>query len=403
VASACVLVGVSGWAMTGGSARAARRAGRAGFSGVGVGIAWPAWRGWPGRRRQRAGTRLALLGASSAWRAAAGCRCAAAPLPQRRRAAGPRRSPIGRARLRLIAGYGAFGFGYIIPATFLPVMAREAIADPAGLRLGLARLRRHRRGVDRAGRDSPSRVRPRGLWPRASSSWPSGVLAPSSAGSRACSWPRSASVARFMVADAGRHAGSAAPGRRRRAAADGGDDRRLRARPARPEPVAVAAGAAPRRATAPPGRAAFAAVCLLAAPFAHARPPPSPPRPPRLVQTRKRTMSTLTDRMPPIPRERMTEAQRAAADELIAGPRKGVKGPFVPLLRSPELMARLQKVGEYLRFAAPCRRASRSSRPWSSPASGRSIRMGVHVPLAIAAGTLPQTDRRLARRARRRR
>ena len=46
----------------------------------------------------------------------------------------------------------------------------------------------------------------------------------------------------------------------------------------------------------------------------------------------------------------MTEAQRAAADELIAGPRKGVKGPFIPLLRSPELMARLQKVGEYLRF-----------------------------------------------------
>jgi hypothetical protein len=26
--------------------------------------------------------------------------------------------------------YGAFGFGYIIPATFLPVMAREAIRDP---------------------------------------------------------------------------------------------------------------------------------------------------------------------------------------------------------------------------------------------------------------------------------
>ena len=36
------------------------------------------------------------------------------------------------------------------------------------------------------------------------------------------------------------------------------------------------------------------------------------------------------DRMPPIPRERMTEAQRAAADELIAGPRKAVKGPFIP-------------------------------------------------------------------------
>ena len=33
--------------------------------------------------------------------------------------------------LRLTLCYGAFGFGYIIPATFLPVMARQAITDPA--------------------------------------------------------------------------------------------------------------------------------------------------------------------------------------------------------------------------------------------------------------------------------
>ena len=32
--------------------------------------------------------------------------------------------------LRLTLCYGAYGFGYIIPATFLPVMARQAIADP---------------------------------------------------------------------------------------------------------------------------------------------------------------------------------------------------------------------------------------------------------------------------------
>ena len=46
----------------------------------------------------------------------------------------------------------------------------------------------------------------------------------------------------------------------------------------------------------------------------------------------------------------MSAAQRASADELIAGPRKAVLGPFIPLLRSPELMARVGKVGEYLRF-----------------------------------------------------
>src|SRR5450432_3304961 len=31
----------------------------------------------------------------------------------------------------LILCYGAFGFGYIVPATFLPAMAKEVIADPA--------------------------------------------------------------------------------------------------------------------------------------------------------------------------------------------------------------------------------------------------------------------------------
>ena len=56
------------------------------------------------------------------------------------------------------------------------------------------------------------------------------------------------------------------------------------------------------------------------------------------------------DRMPPIPRDKMTEAQKKAADELIAGRRGNLAGPFHPLLRSPEFMGRLQKMGEYLRF-----------------------------------------------------
>lgn len=56
------------------------------------------------------------------------------------------------------------------------------------------------------------------------------------------------------------------------------------------------------------------------------------------------------DRMPLMPLEAMAPAQRAAAEALIAGPRKAVFGPFIPLLRSPELLSRVGKVGEYLRF-----------------------------------------------------
>jgi 4-carboxymuconolactone decarboxylase len=54
--------------------------------------------------------------------------------------------------------------------------------------------------------------------------------------------------------------------------------------------------------------------------------------------------------MPPIPPARQNRAQRRAARELAAGPRGGVIGPFIPALRSPELMRRLQRLGEYLRY-----------------------------------------------------
>jgi 4-carboxymuconolactone decarboxylase len=61
-------------------------------------------------------------------------------------------------------------------------------------------------------------------------------------------------------------------------------------------------------------------------------------------------MDVPPDRMPPIPPEKWTDAQKKAAEEITSGPRKELVGPFIPLLRSPEFMSRLQRVGEYLRF-----------------------------------------------------
>ena len=60
--------------------------------------------------------------------------------------------------------------------------------------------------------------------------------------------------------------------------------------------------------------------------------------------------SAALDRMPPIADADMTAMQKAVMDEIAAGPRGRIGGPFIPLMRSPELMNRVQKVGEYLRF-----------------------------------------------------
>ncbi len=98
------------------------------------------------------------------------------------------------------------------------------------------------------------------------------------------------------------------------------------------------------------------------------------------------------DRLPPLPLDALDDEQRAAAEELMAGPRKAVKGPFIPLLRSPRLLARLQKVGEYLRFdsALPARVSEFVtlvvSRAWT-----QQFEWHVHVPLALKAGTAQET------------
>ncbi len=63
-------------------------------------------------------------------------------------------------------------------------------------------------------------------------------------------------------------------------------------------------------------------------------------------------MNTGADRMPPIPESEWTAAQQKTAQQLISGPRGAVFGPFVPLLRSPEFLSRMQHMGEYLRFGS---------------------------------------------------
>jgi 4-carboxymuconolactone decarboxylase len=56
------------------------------------------------------------------------------------------------------------------------------------------------------------------------------------------------------------------------------------------------------------------------------------------------------NRMPPIPPERLTDAQKKAVAEFAAVRKVEPAGPFVPLLRSPEVMNRARAMGDHLRF-----------------------------------------------------
>ena len=109
------------------------------------------------------------------------------------------------------------------------------------------------------------------------------------------------------------------------------------------------------------------------------------------------TENVRRERMSRIAPENMTEAQRKAAAELASGPRGEVRGPFNVLLRSPELMSPLQKVGEYLRFrCALDRRIAEmatliAARHWT-----QLYEWNAHHLLALKAGLKPEIAQAIA-------
>jgi len=101
-------------------------------------------------------------------------------------------------------------------------------------------------------------------------------------------------------------------------------------------------------------------------------------------------MNDVEHRFPVIDLATATPAQKQIADEIMSGPRKGLFGPFLPLVHAPALAAKLHKVGEYLRYESTlpkdileCAIITVATR-WKSP-----FEWNHHAPLALAAGVPP--------------
>ena len=103
------------------------------------------------------------------------------------------------------------------------------------------------------------------------------------------------------------------------------------------------------------------------------------------------------DGMPPIPAERLTDAQRSAIAAFKAARGTELSTAFVPLLRSPELMTRARAMGDYLRFksALPPKLSEFVilivARQWT-----QQYEWNTHYPLALKAGLDPGIARAIA-------
>lgn len=111
-----------------------------------------------------------------------------------------------------------------------------------------------------------------------------------------------------------------------------------------------------------------------------------------ITQVSEMTYAVLPDRMPPIPEEKLSEAQRQAVADITAGPRGEIRGPFWPMLRSPGLMMSAHKVGEYTRYHCPLdRRINEMATLMAARAWTSQYAWNAHYGKTVKAGVKPST------------
>jgi 4-carboxymuconolactone decarboxylase len=137
-------------------------------------------------------------------------------------------------------------------------------------------------------------------------------------------------------------------------------------------------------------RAGVSGACTLAAGAAALHAQTAQPAP-------AQSSAALADRMPEIPADKLTPEQKKAADDFFAERKVPVFGPFVPLLRSPEVMLRARAMGDYLRYKSVLPAALNefailiTARRWS-----QSYEWAVHQPIAVKAGLKAEITQALA-------
>ena len=107
--------------------------------------------------------------------------------------------------------------------------------------------------------------------------------------------------------------------------------------------------------------------------------------------------ASAQDRMPPLAANTLTDAQRKAIAEFKEARNADISGPFVPLLRSPEVMSRARAMGDYLRFRSvlPPRLSEfvilMTARAWT-----QQYEWDAHYRLALTAGLKEETAKAIA-------
>jgi 4-carboxymuconolactone decarboxylase len=102
--------------------------------------------------------------------------------------------------------------------------------------------------------------------------------------------------------------------------------------------------------------------------------------------------ATAQERMPLMPPDKMTDVQKKIVADMVASPRGRLPPPMVPMLRSPELMARIGGMGDYILFHNSLnpkifeQTVLQVARQWTQQFEWRH-----HYPLALKAGVRQET------------